>query len=302
MPNKSIAPPKRTSQSIFKVIARGQAWRPHEDVYHFLLVRPWSAFLAVAGGLYFLACIVFALLYMAEDGAIANARPGSFEDAFFFSVQTMSTIGYGGLAPATRWANSLVTLQAILNIVLVALFTGITFAKFSRPTARVLFTDKAVVAMRDGVPHLCVRMANWRHNQVIEAQLRMYVVMVETTREGDTIRKPVELQLVRDRTPVFLLTFTAMHRIDASSPFFDKATREKMRADKVDLIMGFSGLDETLGQTIHARRAYTMDDIVWGAQFANVLTMLPDGTREIDYRVFHEIERQELPAGFGPSD
>jgi len=283
-----------------EIIVVGARPRPLRDFYHAVLRLSWPATLALLAGGYLTANVVFALLYWELDG-VANMRRG-FLDAFFFSVQTMSTIGYGGLAPATRWANSLVTLQAILNIVLVALFTGITFAKFSRPTARVLFTDKAVVAMRDGVPHLCVRMANWRHNQVIEAQLRMYVVMVETTREGDTIRKPVELQLVRDRTPVFLLTFTAMHRIDASSPFFDKATREKMRADKVDLIMGFSGLDETLGQTIHARRAYTMDDIVWGAQFANVLTMLPDGTREIDYRVFHEIERQELPAGFGPSD
>lgn len=300
MAKNSVAPPKRTTQSIFKVIARGQAWRPHEDVYHFLLVRSWSAFLGVAGGVYFAACVLFALLYLAEPGAIANARPGSFEDAFFFSVQTMSTIGYGGLAPATRFANVLVTVQAILNIVLVALFTGITFAKFSRPTARVLFSDKAVVAMRDGVPHLSVRMANWRHNQVLEAQLKMYVVLVETTREGDTIRRPVELKLVRDRTPVFLLTFTAMHRIDESSPFFDRTTLAKMRADKVDLIMAFSGLDETLGQTIHARRAYSMDDIVWGGQFANVLTMLPDGTREIDYRVFHEIEPQSLPPGFGP--
>ena len=201
----------------------------------------------------------------------------------------MSTIGYGSLAPGTRLAHYVMTLQAVTNIVLVALFTGITFAKFSRPTARVLFTHKAVVSMRDGVPHLMVRMANWRHNQVVEAQLRMVIIALETTKEGDVLRRPVELKLVRDRTPFFLLTFTAMHVIDETSPFFDKERVEKYRADRADLIMSFSGLDETLGQQIHARHVYAIDDIVWGAHFSNVLTILPDGAREIDYTQFHEI-------------
>lgn len=288
----TIAPPSRVTQNTMQVVPRGQAFRPHEDVYHFLLVKPWWVFLLFACSIYFAVCVLFAWVYLLQDGAITNARAGSFEDAFFFSVETMSTVGYGSLAPGTRLAHYVMTLQAVTNIVLVALFTGITFAKFSRPTARVLFTSRAVVSMRDGVPHLMVRMANWRHNQVVEAQLRMVIIAVETTKEGDVLRRPVELKLVRERTPFFLLTFTAMHVIDESSPFANEATVEKYRRDRADLIMSFSGLDETLGQQIHARHVYSIDDIVWGAHFSNVLTMLPDGRREIDYTEFHEIVRE----------
>jgi inward rectifier potassium channel len=296
MPRKAtVAPPKKTQQ-VFRVIARGRAFRPHEDLYHLLLVRPWWAFLLITGSLYILTCFVFAALYLLQPGSIANARPGSFEDAFFFSVQTMSTVGYGGLAPATRWANLLVTVQAVVGIMQVALFTGITFAKFSQPTARVLFTDKAVVMTRDGLPHLMVRMANWRHNQVVEAHVKMFVVVPERTREGDIIRRPMELKLVRDNTPIFTLTFTAMHPIDGSSPFSDPAKVEAMRQDKVDLIVAFDGLDQTRGQQIYTRYAYAMDDIIWNAQFKDVLQIQPDGTREVDYTNFHEIvEFEKLP-------
>lgn len=300
MPTRSISPPTRNHASVFRVVARGQRKRPFEDIYHFLLIRPWSVFLVIAGSFYIAACFLFALLYLAQDGAITNARAGSLEDAFFFSVQTMSTIGYGSLAPATRWANVLVSLQAVVNILLVALFTGITFAKFSRPTARVLFTERAIVGMQNGVPHLMVRLANWRHNQVSDAQVRLYVVMEEVTTEGDSIRRPVELTLVRSSTPIFFLTFTVMHRIDSDSPLANPETLAALMEENTDLIVGFAGMDTTLGQQIQARYSYSIRDVVWGAQFANVLRVEPGGLREIDYTKFHEILPRELPPGVAP--
>ena len=291
----SVRSPRHDNTSAFRIVARGRRASPHEDVYHFLLVRPWWVFLSLGAALYLGLCLVFALLYLMVPGSITGTRPDSFEDAFYFSVQTMSTIGYGGLAPANRWAHALVTLQALSNIVLVALFTGLTYAKFARPTARVLFTDKAVIATRDGVPHLMIRMANWRHNQVVEAQLRMYVIVVERTREGEVMRRPVELRLVRDRTPIFMLTFTAMHPLDESSPLATEEQRQRRAHDGVDSVVAFTGLDETLGQQIHTRHVYSMKDIVHNARFADVLTMHPDGTREIDYSHFHEVVPLDAP-------
>src|SRR5262249_27446636 len=151
----------------------------------------------------------FALLYMSAPGSVLNARDGSFEDAFFFSVQTLATIGYGVMSPGTRFGHIVVTLEALTGILGVALITGLTFAKFARPTARALFTEKAVFSRRNGVPHLMFRMANWRRNMVVEAQLRVILPAEEKTAEGETMRKVTELALVRDRTPMFSLTWNA---------------------------------------------------------------------------------------------
>src|SRR5262249_8474492 len=143
-----------------------------------------------------------------------------FEDVFYFSVQTLATIGYGTMAPATRYGHVIVVLEALVGTLGVALVVGVTFAKFARPTARVLFSERIVCTLRDGVPHLVFRLANWRGNMVVEGQLRVFVLMVEKTSEGDTIRVPRELPLVRDRTALFALTWTPMHRIDRQSPFW----------------------------------------------------------------------------------
>jgi inward rectifier potassium channel len=271
-----------------RVRAIGQRFAPHQDAYHYVLTRSWTEFFLFMGLAFIGANALFALLYWAEPGSVSNARPGSFEDAFFFSVQTMATIGYGGMTPVTRFAHVVVTIEAMTGILSVALMTGVTFAKFARPTARVLFTDKLVVAARDGVPHLMFRMANWRHNQVSEAQVRVIVLITEKTREGETMRRPIELALVRDRTPLFALTWTAMHRIDDQSPFFGADAMDRLRAAGAEIYVTLTGLDEVMGQ-IHAQHSYRLDDIVANVRFVDVLTLRSDGTREIDYRRFHDV-------------
>jgi inward rectifier potassium channel len=232
----------------------------------------------------------FAVVYASEPGAIANARPDSFEDAFFFSVQTMATIGYGTMAPVTRFAHLVVTIEAMVGILSVALVTGITFSKFSRPSARIVFSDKMVIAPRNGVPHLMFRLANWRHNQVLEAHLRLILLVTEKTTEGETLRRPDELHLVRDRNALFSLTWLAMHKIDESSPFYGADALTRLRAQGAQLFVSLYGLDETVGQNIYARYPYRLDDVVWNARFKDVLTELPDGTRQLNYMNFHEIE------------
>ena len=278
-------------RSQMKLRATGQHIAFYEDLYHSILRASWLQFFGGVALAFLVANAVFALFYVVEPGSISGARSGNFEDAFFFSVQTLATIGYGAMSPATRFAHVIVTVEALCGILGVALVTGVTFAKFARPTARILFAARPVVTPRNGVPHLCFRMANWRGNTVVEAQLRLILLIEERTPEGEVLRRPLVLSLVRDKNPTFILSWLAMHAIGADSPFFGgEAALARLRAQKADIFLSLSGLDETTGQTIHARYAYTLDDIVYNAKFVDVLHVTPDGTRELDYSKFHEVE------------
>jgi inward rectifier potassium channel len=261
----------------------------HKDIYHFVLSLSWPTFFALVGAVFLVANLLFAWGYLASPGSIAHARPGSFEDAFYFSVQTIATIGYGGMYPVTRYAHMLVVIEAMTGMLGIAVITGLTFTRFSRPSARVLFSNKLTITPRDGVPHLMVRLANWRRNRIVEARLRIIMLVDERTREGEVMRRQVELPLVRAETAIFFLTWTAMHRIDESSPFFGEGALENLRARRAEVYLAVIGFDETIGQTIHARHEYTLADIVPGVRFADVLTIAPDGTRQIDYRKFHDV-------------
>jgi inward rectifier potassium channel len=170
-----------------------------------------------------------------------------------------------------------------------AAITGVTFAKFARPTSLILFSDRLVVANRNRVPHLMFRLANFRHNQILDAQVRLLALRTERTEEGDVLR-PVEVPLVRDSTHLFALTWVVFHRIDETSMFFGDHAIDHLRAENVELYVSFSGYDETLGQTIHAGHTYRLDQIFWDHRFADVLTLRADGERIVDYRKFHVIE------------
>jgi inward rectifier potassium channel len=273
----------------FRVRVVGAPRAPYKDLYHFVLARTWPQFFVLAGVAFLATNALFAALYLLQPGAVANTRPGSFEDAFYFSVQTLATIGYGGMYPVTRFAHLVVTCEAMAGVLSVALITGLTFTRFARPTARVLFADKIVLANRDGVPHLMFRMANARHNQIVDAHLRVMLLVTERTREGEMLRRQVDLPLVREQTAVFFLTWTAMHVVDAKSPFFGPGALDRLRERKAEMFLGLTGMDETIGQVIHARHNYTLDDIVTNVRFSDVLTLHDDGTREIDYRRFHDV-------------
>ncbi len=260
---------------------------PFQDMYHSVLTSSWGAYFGGFVGSFLVANALFALLYVVAPGCISNTAPGSFYDAFFFSVQTMATIGYGAMSPVTPYGHVVVTLEAIVGMLGVAIVTGLTFAKFSRPTSRVIFTEKAVLSKRNGVPHLMFRMGNARRNMVLEAQLRVILLVEDVSEEGHVLRTPLELPLVRDRTPMFSLSWTAMHKVDEKSPFFGEDAMDKLRARKAEIYLSLMGFDETLAQSIHARFHYDLTDIVEGARFEDVLTIGDDGVRVIDYRKFH---------------
>ena len=276
----------RFSRRAVKAIGVERAFS--KDLYHFVLGRTWLQFFLLVALVFVVTNMLFAWLFLVEPGAVANVRPGSFEDAFYFSVQTLATIGYGGMYPASRYGHVIVAVEAIVGILMVALITGITFTRFARPAARVLFSDKVVISPRDGVPHVMFRMANWRRNRIVEARLGVTLLVTERTREGDEMRRQIDLPLLRDKTNVFFLTWSAMHVVDEKSPFFGPDGLDRLRAQQAEIYLALTGLDETIGQTIHVRKQYLLDDIVPNARFADVLSTHPDGRRVIDYRKFHD--------------
>jgi inward rectifier potassium channel len=272
-----------------KIKTSGQQVSLLDDLYHRVLSMTWLRFFASVTTVWLGANFLFAALYDASPGCVSNAA--SFEEDFYFSVQTFATIGYGAMSPATRYGHLVVVVEALIGTLGMALIVGVTFAKFARAKARVIFSEKVVVNRRDGVPFLVFRLANWRGNMVVEGQLRVSILLKEKTLEGDVIRVPFELPLVRDRTALFALTWVPMHRIDPSSPFWGgQAAIDRLREREAAIYLSFTGLDETVGQPIHARHMYRLEDIAWNARHADVLTVEADGTRIIDYALFHDVE------------
>lgn len=273
---------------------------PH-DLYHAALTMDWRWFVVSGGAFYLALNALFGLLYLADPHGVSGARPGSFTDAFFFSVQTIATIGYGAMAPVSVWAHMVVTLETLVGLTLLAVVTGVVFARVSRPTARILFSRHVVVTRHDGQPTLMLRVANQRRNQILQAQASLVLVRDELTVEGERVRRFHDLRLVRAITPIFAMSFTVMHVIDAVSPLYG-ATAESLAAEQAELVVIVSGIDETMSQTIHARWSWESADILFGRRLVDIMGYLPDGRRAIDYTRFHQTEPglPPLPAEADP--
>ncbi len=270
-------------------------WYSHwRDPYHLMLMVPWPGFLSIIILFYLATNALFALLYLLQPDSIANARPGSFVDAFFFSVQTLASIGYGAMYPQTLYANIVVTLEAMVTLMSFALVTGLAFARFSRPTARVLFSQSAVIAPYNSVPTLMFRTANQRRNQILEAQIQAYLMRDEISQEGQTMRRFYDLKLLRQNTPSFSLSWTIMHPIDSESPLYDM-TPELLYQTQAALVVSLSGIDETVVQPIHARHTYTAAEILWNHGLADIFHDSSDGYRYLDYSRFHQTHPLQPP-------
>jgi len=268
-------------------VIKGQDLGRWTDFYHAILTMPWPAFL-LALALFFVALNgVFALLYMVDPNGITNARAGNFWDAFRFSVQTIASIGYGVLAPKSDYVNTVVVVEAFTGILNLALITGAVFSRFSRPTARVLFSDVAVITDFDGAPTLMFRAANQRGNQILDATITVNLAFEQTTREGQTMRRFQELTLVRPRSPLFALSWTVMHTVDETSPLYGQ-TPESLRAMQAELVAMLSGTDETLAAMIFARKSYPPQKILWRHRFVDILSTNASGRRVVDLNRFHD--------------
>lgn len=291
MPKKYRIPKRMSFVSRFgqfNVIRRGVSHFSGSDLYHFLVTLSWPRFFALITVSYVVANTLFALAYVAGGDCIENAQPGSFRDTFFFSIQTMATIGYGSMYPRTNYAHGLVALEALVGLLGFAMATGMMFARFSLPTARVLFSRVAVIAPYDGVPTLMFRTANQRNNFILEAQVRVTLVRNEVTKEGHFMRRFYDLQLVRSETPIFALTWTVMHPINEASPLY-KTTAESLAEAETELVITLTGIDESVSQTIHTRHSFVSSEILWNMRFVDILSRTSNGQRIIDYSHFHDV-------------
>ncbi|MEA5530217.1 ion channel [Dolichospermum sp. UHCC 0684] len=239
----------------FTIIGMG-AWHSYwHDPYHLLLTILWMGFFLLICGFYVAINTLFAFAYWLGGNCIANAQPGSFVDAFFFSVQTLASIGYGAMYPTRLYANIIVTIEAIIGVRGIALMIGLAFARFSRPTARVMFSRVAVITQHEGMPTLMFRTANQRRNMILAAQMGVYLMRDKITLEGELMRKIYDLKLIRNQTPSFSLSWTVMHIINESSPFYGM-TSALLSQTQALLMISMSGIDETVAQVVDARYTY----------------------------------------------
>ena len=271
----------------FEIKNLEQRW--YADVYHYLLAITWRRLLALFFLVYIGTNALFGFLFWLGGNDISNARPGSYADAFWFSVQTYATIGYGGMAPATTYAHVLVTLEAFVGMMALALGTGIVFSKFSRPTARIAFSDKIVVHLRNGRPVLEFRLANQRRGSLSDGTMKFTVLRDEVTAEGQPMRRGYPLELERSHIPVLSLAWNLMHVLDEKSPLHGLRP-----GDSMDLLSGFIAIltahDDTMGETVHARQFWSADEVVHNVRFVDMIdTKSVPGVISIDHARLNEV-------------
>jgi len=263
--------------------------RPFTDLYYQLMQRSWLLLVGVQVAAFLLINLGFAGLYMLDMEGISQAEGGGFAEAFEFSVQTISTIGYGGMSPQTPYVHGLVTAEAVCGVLGFAIATGLMFQKFSRPRALVRFAETMIVTVRDGKPALMLRLGNARGNEIIEASMRLTVLKPEVSSEGHKMRRLFDCELLRAQTPIFVMTWAAIHEIDADSPLFGASPQSLEEMDAA-FIVTLTGIDATFSETVYARHIYYWEDVRWAERFADVVSFTDEGQAVIDYNVFDKTE------------
>jgi inward rectifier potassium channel len=272
------------------VIRKGSRHGLLRDLYAALLRASWLAVLAVFAFIYLVVNVAFAGLYLLAGDAIAGARHGSFEDAFSFSVQTLSTVGYGALSPRAPWGDVLVPVETFTGIFLVAVATGICFSKFARPRAGMMFADKVVIGPHNGRRCLMIRVANARGGEIVEATMRLTAIKSEVTAEGKQMRRLHDLALERSSTPFLMMSFLAIHPIDEKSALWGLAAEDLRRGDvRINAVV--TGIEGVFMQTVYVTAFYDHTRIICDAQFVDMLTPLPDGRTLVDLRRLSDVMR-----------
>ena len=278
----------------FNVERTGQSFIRSLSPYHALLTVSWAKFNSMVVLSYFTVNLLFAAGYMlcgqgALEGSASTTFALRFWDAFFFSVQTLATIGYGKMSPSGFASNILVAVEALTGLFGFALATGLLFARFSRPTAKIRFSEKAVVAPYRDISGFMFRIVNERKNQIIELAATVTFSKMESY-NGRRIRRFYRLSLERDKVTFFPLNWTIVHPIDEQSPLFG-VTEKGLKESDAEFAILLSGIDEIFSQTVHSRSSYKYDEIVVGAKFKDMFLPSEDGVARIDIRLLSDIER-----------
>jgi inward rectifier potassium channel len=251
------------------------------DPYHLAVSLTWPQFLAALLALYLSVNVTFAIFFWLVPGSVANARPDSFSDAFFFSIETLATVGYGEMYPATLLGHMVASVEIVCGLAFTAILTGLTFVRFSRPRAKLIFAANPVVAMHNGKPTLMVRIGNGRAAVLADAKAQLNVMLTETTTEGRVFRRMQELRLERAHIPIFALFWTLMHVLDEHSPLNGYDAARAVKAN-VQVFVAIEARDPTLATTVHDIRNYPAEEIRFGMRYTEALTTARDGTPALD--------------------
>lgn len=260
-------------------------WR---DLYHHAMTVSWPAFFAWAALVFMVLNGVFATLYGFGNKPVANVQSESFLQFFFFSIETLATVGYGDMHPQSDYGHVVATVEIFTGMSFLAVMTGLVFARFSRPRARFVFADHPVVSTQQGYPTLMIRLANARHNTISRATARLWLVRAENTKTGDQSRRFYELKVERSEHPMFILSWTLFHTIDEDSILHGLTAAELEETDSL-LVLNVDGLDDSSAQQLYARHIYSPRDIRWRHRYRNIASVSPQGRFQIDYTRFHDV-------------
>ena len=271
-----------------KVIGYRRSALDFSDAYHFFLKLTWPHFFLLLSVIFVLVNLLFALIYWVLPGSVANSSDQNFLSLFFFSVETLATVGYGEMSPAGLTGHLVAAVEILFGLFGVALVTGMVYGRFSKPQARVLFSEKLVVTEFEDTRCLMLRVANERHNKIIEPHASISLVRIETTKEGNAFFRLHDLPLIRSNNPVFVLTWTLIHRIDESSPLHGW-TRERLIEASARVTVSLTGHDETISDSVFVLNEYGAETLYFGYRFVDVVSADPSGTRIIDLTKFHDV-------------
>jgi len=257
------------------------------DISHRCLTASWPAFIGGAALVFIAFNAVFASFYWIGNQPISNVPGGAYIDYLYFSIETLSTAGYGDMHPETHYGHFIATVELFTGIFSMSLMTGLIFARFSRPNARLLFADYPVISNNEGKPTLMVRFANERHAIISNATARLWLFKNIVSMEGVSFRRFYELPLERNEHPALALSWTLYHVLDEDSPLYG-LNADDLEASNVSLAVVVSGYDVVAAQTVHGRKTYDHTDIRFGHRYADILGTAEDGRLRIDYGRFHE--------------
>jgi len=270
-----------------EVIAEGLRLNFWADISHRCMTASWPAFIAGAALVFVAFNAVFAFFYWIGNQPISDVPDGAYIQYLYFSIETLSTAGYGDMHPQTHYGHFVAAIELFTGIFSMSLMTGLIFARFARPNARLLFADHPVISSHDGKPTLMIRFANERHNIIGNASARLWLLRNETSLEGQSFRRFHELRLLRNEHPALALSWTLYHVLDEESPLYG-LDAEGLEQAAVSMVVVVSGYDVVAAQTVHARKSYDHSDIRFGQRYADILDTSEEGRLRIDYGRFHE--------------
>jgi inward rectifier potassium channel len=270
-----------------EIVAEGLRLNFWADISHRCMTASWPAFIAGAALVFIVFNTIFGFLYWLGDNPVSNVRHSDYIDYLYFSIETLSTAGYGDMHPQTHYGHFIATIELFTGIFSMSVMTGLIFARFSRPRARLLFANNPVISRREEKRTLMVRIANERHNIIGNATARLWVLQNIVNGDGHALRRFTELSLEKNEHPALALTWTLFHVLDETSPL-NELDADGMKAASVSLVVVVSGYDVVAAQTIHARKSYDHTDIRFNQRYADILEELEGSRVRIDYGRFHD--------------